>query len=77
MVTTISALGHRRRKATLLVHTVPAFLCLQRVCDSSRRHEPWAFARSMAELGYFWALAREMAALLRQQVLDLEPFRAS
>ncbi|CAE7383343.1 unnamed protein product [Symbiodinium sp. CCMP2592] len=63
--------GHSRKKATLLVHTLPAFLCLQRTCDGKHSHASWDFAKSSAELSYPWALAREMSTLLRKQLLDL------
>ena len=63
--------GHPRKKATLLLHTLPAFLCLQRACDGKHKHEAWAFAKSSAEMSYPWDLAREMSSLVRKQLLDL------
>ena len=63
--------GHPRKKATLLLHTLPAFLCLQRACDGKHKHEAWAFSKSSAEMSYPWDLAREMSSLVRKQLLDL------
>ena len=57
--------------AFLLLHTLPAFLCLQRACDGKHKHEAWAFAKSSAEMSYPWDLAREMSSLVRKQLLDL------
>ena len=63
--------GHPRKKATLLLHTLPEFLCLQRACDGKHKHEAWAFAKASAEMSYPWDLAREMSSLVRKQLLDL------
>ena len=63
--------GHPRKKATLLLHTLPEFLCLQRACNGKHQHEAWAFAKASAELAYPWDLAREMSTLVRKQLLDL------
>ena len=45
-------LGSRRKKHTLLLHTVPALKRLGLLCDNRHEHEPWGYHRG-------WATAQE------------------
>ena len=67
--------GSSRRKATLLIHVVPAFLALRKSCDNQHERAKWGRTASgfatAEETQYPWPLAQTMSALLRQQLLDL------
>ena len=64
-----------RRKATLLVHVLPSYLVLRRPCDNSHPHAGWGRVgnkwATAEETAYPWALAKAMAAQLREQLLLL------
>ena len=71
--------GSSRRKLTKLVHNIPAFHHLNRMCDNKHEHEPWGQKpdgswATAEETAYPWPLARAIAAqvLLQLQELGME-----
>ena len=65
--------GGERRKGTLLLHTIPSFLSLNKECDKSHDHRKWGLTAqgwaTAKETAYPWQLARTMAQLVHEQLL--------
>lgn len=67
--------GSARRKLTRLVHNIPTFLALDKLCDNSHEHEPWGYqdhqCATALETAYPWPLCRALAQSLALCMQDL------
>ena len=67
--------GSAGRKLTRLVHNIPTFLALDKLCDNSHEHEPWGHQdhqwATALETAYPWPLCRALAQSLALCMQDL------